>query len=126
MSKGERRSLSDRVRYAGNPAHNRNPGDFGLNPPAGPRPDKTLCDGASIFERAAAQRLLEAGIERGMVSSHYGAGNKLPQNVWAVTDDGVPLEAQLENPETGTYHGYPLPDTDPLREQVLAWWTTER
>ena len=35
-------SLSGRVSYVGNPAHKRNPGDFGLTPPAAPSGDKTL------------------------------------------------------------------------------------
>jgi hypothetical protein len=40
--------------------------------------------------------------------------------VWAVTDEGDPLEAQLEG--EGRYHGYPMPDGDPFREEVLARW----
>jgi hypothetical protein len=39
-----------------------------------------------------------------------------------MTDDGTPLEAQLDNVEQGTYHGYPLPESDPFAEVVrLAW-----
>jgi len=38
------------VRYGGNPEHKRSPGNFGLIPPAAPRADKTLCDGAGIFD----------------------------------------------------------------------------
>ncbi len=36
-----------------------------------------------------------------------------------VTENGEPLEAQLENSEQGTYHGYPLPPQDPFRAVVL-------
>ena len=36
--------IAGRVRDVGNPEHKRNPGDFGLTPPAQPRADKTLCD----------------------------------------------------------------------------------
>ena len=36
----------------------RSPGDFGLEPPAAPRPDKTLCDEAGVTARATAQGLL--------------------------------------------------------------------
>lgn len=46
--------LVRRVRYIGSPSHKRNPGDFGLAPPAQPRPDKTLCDEAGIFRVAEA------------------------------------------------------------------------
>ncbi|QDG54898.1 hypothetical protein FIV42_15430 [Persicimonas caeni] len=108
------------MEYAGNPVHKRNPGDFGLTPPAAPSPDKTLCDGAEIFEKARAQELLSEGIRRGLVSAQQRG--KFPQNVWAVTATGIPLEAQLENHVKGTYHGYPLASNDPLREKVLEWW----
>ncbi len=45
-----------------------------------------------------------------------------PQNVWAVTAEGIPLEAQLENSGQGSYHGYPMPSSDPLAEKVLEQW----
>lgn len=122
LTQEERDQLRALVKYSGSPLHKRDPGDFGLTPPASPRPDKTLCDSAGILTRAKAMRLLESGIERGLVSQQTGAGDAFPQNVWAVSDDGVPFEAQLENPAQGTYHGYPLPSTDPLSSQVLDWW----
>jgi hypothetical protein len=112
--------LSARVLYVGNPAHKMNPGDFGLTPPASPRPDKTLCDGAKIFERNKAQSLLREGVQRGLISAKDRAG--LPQNIWAVSDDGLPLEAQLDNQEKATYHGYPMPAGDPLRKEILRRW----
>jgi hypothetical protein len=40
--------LASKVRYGGNPEHKRNPGDFGLQPPSCPRPDKSLCDGIGV------------------------------------------------------------------------------
>jgi len=46
--------------------------------------------------------------------------NDFPQNIWAVTDTGIPLEAQLENNVQGAYHGYPMPESDPFRETVLS------
>ena len=115
--------LAARVRYTGNPAHKQNPGDFGLHPPAGPRDDKTLCDNAGIFSKSKAQRLLQEGIKRGLVSVQDRDG--FPQNVWAVTDDGYPLEAQLENRTQGHYHGYPLPMNDPFRTRVLESWSND-
>lgn len=85
------------VSYGGNPEHKKNPGDFGLTPPASPRRDKTLCDGVNIFQKAVALKLLK---------------------------EGVPLEAQLENAGDGTYHGYPMPADDAFREKVMEKWNT--
>lgn len=112
--------LVAQVSYGGNPEHKRNPGDFGLTPPAVPRPDKTLCDAVEIFSRSSALRYLHIGIRKGLVSVQTRGG--FPQNIWAVTDAGEPLEAQLENFTIGAYHGYPMPETDPFREEVLQRW----
>jgi len=110
----------ENVLYRGNPEHKRAPGDFGLTPPASPRPNKTLCDRVEIFSRAEALKLLISGFERGLVSEQERDG--WPQNVWAVTDKGEPLEAQLEG--NGVYHGYPMPEGDPFREKVLEHWAS--
>jgi len=48
--------------------------------------------------------------------------NGWPQNVWSVTDDGIPLEAQLDNEETGSYHGYPMLPDEPLCKEILVRW----
>jgi hypothetical protein len=106
------------ARYGGNPEHKRNPGDFGLDPPSSPRPGKTLCDVVEIHNRATALALLRTGLRKGLFSVQERSG--WPQNVWAVTGDGEPLEAQLEG--EGVYHGYPMPQDDPFREDVLARW----
>ena len=113
--------LAAEVRYGGNPDHKRNPGDFGLTPPSLPRADKSLCDSVKIFESAEALKLLKQGILQGMISEWDGM-NGFPKNIWSVTDDGIPLEAQLENAGNGTYHGYPLEVNDDFRESVLAKW----
>jgi hypothetical protein len=97
-----------------------NPGDFGLTPPSDPRPAKSLCDVAAIFKRKLAHTLLQEGIRKGLVSDR--TLGKWPKNVWAVTESGIALEAQLENAESGSYHGYPMPDSDPFAEQVLLRW----
>jgi hypothetical protein len=112
--------LLQRVRYGGNPEHKRNPGDFGLTPPSIPRPDKSLCDAVGIFRKPEAEQLLREGIRRGLVSMHERRG--FPQNIWAVTKDGQPVEAQLENAERGVYHGYPMPLSDPFFHEVLSRW----
>lgn len=116
----ERTALAERVFYAGNPEHKRNPGDFGLIPPSAPRADKTLCDAANIFSRSAALAALREGVRRGLVSR--ALRGSFPQNIWSITPDGIPLEAQLENREAGTYHGYPMPENDDFREAVLGAW----
>lgn len=118
--KSTREVWATEVGYGGNPEHKRNPGDFRLTPPASPRPDKTLCDAVLVWTRADAVRLLRSGIEKGLVSVQQRGG--YPQNVWAVTDQGHPVEAQLENADRGIYHGYPMPASDPLRQEILARW----
>lgn len=113
-------SLADRARYGGNPEHKKNPGDFGLTPPSDPRQGKSLCDIAKIFERGEAEKLLQAGLRSGLVSDRMVG--EWPKNVWSVTDDGFAMEAQLENPKVGSYHGYPIPETDPLLREVKRRW----
>lgn len=76
-------SLSERLTYGGNPEHKRNPGDFGLAPPASPRPDKSLCDEINVFTRREAVDLLREGVRRSLISKQQVRG--LPQNIWAVT-----------------------------------------
>jgi hypothetical protein len=107
------------IQYSGNPEHKRNPGDFGLSPLSALRPGKTLCDQVEIYSRAEALTLLRAGLQRGTFSEQERDG--WPQNVWAVTEGGEPLEAQLEG--QGVYHGYPMPEADPFRERVIERWT---
>ena len=117
--------LSKMVRYGGNPEHKRNPGDFNLTPPAAPRAAKSLCDSAGIFTLKEASRLLIEGVKHGLVSAQVNSKG-FPQNIWSVLvcDNGriIPLESQLENPYKGTYHGYPLPETDPMYKKVLKKW----
>ena len=116
-----RNELAQAVIYTGNPEHKRNPGDFGLTPPAQPRRGKTLCDGASIFKRNDALRYLRDGLKRGAVSEQSIAG--WPSIIWAVTDDGIPLEAQRDG--EGSYHGYPMPPEDPMAAEVKKFWNAQ-
>lgn len=113
---GWARSLS----YGGNPEHKKNPGDFGLSPASDPRPGKSLCDVARIFSRDTALNLLKEGVLKGLVSDRLDKG--WPKNIWSVTESHIPLEAQLENPETGCYHGYPMPESDPFAAEVMNRW----
>jgi hypothetical protein len=112
-------SLSKTVVYKGNPAHKKHPGDFGLTPPAQPRLNKTLCDGTQVNLQSAV-RLLRAGAKLGLISIQERDG--LPQNIWAVSQNGIALEAQLDNVEAATYHGYPMGSGDPLATEILARW----
>lgn len=112
--------LTERVKYGGNPAHKRAHGDFNLIPHSQPRADKTLCDGVGITSEAEALQLLREGINKGLISVQVRGG--FPQNIWAVTADGVPLEAQLENQDQGVYHGYPIPSTDDFGCEVRKHW----
>ena len=116
-------ALAGEVGYGGNPEHKSGPGDFHLSPPAQPRADKTLCDVVGIFQRSVAEDLLRQGIAKGLVSVQKRG--TFPQNIWSVTTDGHPLEAELENSVRGTYHGYPMPGTDPFRRVVLRRWRGE-
>jgi hypothetical protein len=113
------RELAAEARYGGNPEHKRNPGDFGLIPPCDPRRGKTLCDDCGVFRKADALNLLRQGLSRGLVDGRW-SGDGWPQLVWAVTSDGVPLEAQRE--ADGVYHGYPLLMADPFAAVVLQRW----
>ena len=106
--------------YGGNPEHKVRPGDYGLTPPCNPRPGKTLCDDCREFLMVEARALLQKGFSRGMVSVQERNG--WPQNVWALSEEGEAFEAQLENKEMGTYHGYPMPEEDDFRSEVIEEW----
>ncbi|NQW46767.1 MAG: hypothetical protein HQ464_03250 [Planctomycetes bacterium] len=114
---------ASKVRYGGNPKHKRNPGDFGLFPPAthsGGDPERgadALCDLVKVFRRSEARALLEKAFREGFVDGRFDGD--WPKTVWLVTKDGHVFEAKLENRQLGTYHGYPLPRTDPMRDDVL-------
>ena len=115
--------LAEKLRYGGNPIHKRNPSSFDLPYTNRRRWDGSLCETAGVTRPAQALRLLREGARRGLVSVRTQGG--FPQNVWAVTQDGIPLEAQLENREQGSYHGYPMDETDEFREEVLKRWNQQ-
>jgi hypothetical protein len=117
-----RAGLAARVAYGGNPEHKRSPGDYGLTPPASPRPAKTLCDGERPILKPEAVALLRAGLTKGIMSGTPSGG--WPQNIWSVSERGEVFEAQLENAAQGIYHGYPMPADDDFRDIVLQQWTS--
>jgi hypothetical protein len=121
LTPAERAALAARVTYGVNPEHKRSPGDYGLTPPASPRPAKTLCDGERPILKAEATALLQAGLRKGTTSAILADG--WPQNIWSVSDAGEVFEAQLENAGQGTHHGYPVPEDDDFRHFVLKEWT---
>jgi len=47
LTGAEKKFLRENAEYEGISYHKRAAGDFGLTPPAAPRPDKTLCDEAN-------------------------------------------------------------------------------
>lgn len=75
-----------------------------------------------IFSRQIALERLQAGVLRGLISERFRGG--WPQNIWSVTEDGHPLEAQLENSAIGVYHGYPMPSSDPFADEVIEQWNS--
>lgn len=113
--------LARNAHYSGNSVHKKNPGDFGLDPPSAPRPNKSLCDAARIFKRAEAVRLLREGIRRGTVSVQEEEGG-WARVVWAVTEDGIILEARSDRSPPGSYHGYPLLSGNPMEKEVTRRW----
>lgn len=118
----EERSRLEQAVYEGSPYHKRNPGDFGLPPPALPRPDKTLCDEAGISCRAAAERLFHKGIRRGLVSEAT-TPTGFPKEFWVVDKDGNVFEAMYGGSRDGCYHGYPIRRSDPLFDAVRKAWS---
>ena len=130
LNPAELDSLASRVKYVGSPLHKRNPGDYGLHPPAAVRPQKTLCDDALVVTRKEAQTLLEAGVRKGLLryrsESDPSRLDEFPQVIWAVKalSDGsrIVLEARHNNSPSGHYHGYPLLDRSPTSEKVLRLW----
>ena len=91
-----------------------------LESPSTPVFNQVISDATGPLLKATAEALLKSGFEKGMVSEQRRSG--WPQNVWAVSLASEPFEAQLENPERGVYHGYPMPLDDDFRDVVLEEW----
>jgi hypothetical protein len=71
-----------------------------LIPPSSPRPEKTLCDEADVFEKAKASELLTAAIDRGVVSENTAADG-FPKHLWAIDANGQVFEAMYGGSEKG-------------------------
>jgi hypothetical protein len=113
--------LKEHASYEGSPHHKRNPGDFGLTPPAAPRPDKTLCDEAGVFSRTEADRLFRQAVEAGLVSV-AATPDGYPKRLWVVDDEDRVFEAMYGGSRTGCYHGYPVRRSNPQHRAVLEAW----
>ena len=113
--------LASTARYQGSAHHKTRPADYSFRPPTAPRPSKSVCDGQRVVSSREAQHLLQAGIRRGMVSSHLEG--KWPKYVWAVDDSGEVYEAKLGHDQR-RYHGYRLGrDDNAMCNWVRAEWS---
>ena len=108
------------ARYNGMGHHKTKPADYGFDPPAAPRPSKSVCDDKRIVMRAEAVQLFQAGVRRGLVSTHMVG--KLPKYAWALDGHGEVYEAKLGG-DMRSYHGYRLrEDERAMREWVAEEW----
>jgi hypothetical protein len=123
LTEEEKLVLLERACYEGSPLHKRNPGDFGLTPPASPRPDKTLCDIAEVLTLQKAKHLLESAIKKGVASESRQAQH-FPTSLWVVDGEHV-LEARYGGSRLGYYHGFPIPKDQALYELIRQWWSQE-
>jgi hypothetical protein len=121
LSEAERAFLREHASYEGSPYHKRSPGDFGLIPPASPRPDATLCDEAGVHLRDAAQALFASAINGGLVSES-ATSEGFPRQLWVIDEQGRVFEAMYGGSRSGRYHGYPIRKSDPLFAQVQKAW----
>ena len=108
------------ARYDGRSYHKSKPADYGLDPPASPRPTKSLCDDKRTVYLAEAKELLQRAIGLGMVSA-VSDSNELPKYAWAVDEDDEVYEAKLGN-DGRHYHGYRLSRDDKTRKWILKEW----
>ena len=109
--------LMNEAHYTGSAHHKRIPADYGFDPPANPRPGKSLCDGSRCITLEEATALFLEGIRRGMISTSL-EGN-LPKYVWAVDSPGHAYEAKIER-GTRNYHGYELSSDDNSMQQLVV------
>ena len=121
LSEEQLKFLKENSKYEGSPYHKRNPGDFGLSPPAAPRRDKTLCDEAGIFKKKEAEALLEKAINVGLVSESENSDG-FPRQIWVVDDRGRAFEAIYGGSCRGAYHGYPIRCNEPFFDKLHSAW----
>ena len=125
LTEAQREFLRQQARYEGSPLHKREPNNFGLIPPASPRPDKTLCDEAGVFDKRVAIALFERAVTVGLVSAKDKVEG-FPAQMWVVDDDGRVFELIYGGSQTGCYHGYPIRRANPLFDKISLAWAVRR
>ncbi len=120
LSDAEGDYLKEHATYEGSPHHKRNPGDFGLMPPAAPRADKTLCDEAGICRLEEASELFDRAIAAGLVSEQFVG--QFPKYMWVIDGEGRAFEAIYGGSRTGRYHGYPIRRSNPFFDEIVDAW----
>ena len=97
--------------------------------------DKTPCENEAYpnSTESTARKLLLKGLQRRMVDAGFaedlrsGSGRGFPKHIWAVYNDKHAFEANCSaRSKQPVYHGYPLPEWDPMREVVLKMWRERR
>lgn len=111
------------ARYTGSSHHkHKRSAGYRFQPPANPRPNKSLCDSRRSVPLIEAAALFREGVRRCMVSTYLVDGG-LPKYVWAVSGDGRVFEAKISR-GTQHYHGYELGrDEGRLRRHVEREWS---
>jgi hypothetical protein len=125
LTDAQREFLRQHAAYEGSPLHKREPNNFGLVPPASPRPDKTLCDEAGVVEKQVAIALFERAITVGLVSAKDRVQG-FPAQMWVVDDSGRVFEMIYGGSRTGRYHGYPIRRANPLFDKISLAWAVRR
>ena len=119
-TQGELDGFADTASYDGRSYHKSKAADYGLVPPASPRPTKSLCDDKRTIRLPEARELLESAIRLGMVSAESNR-NALPKYAWAVDEEGEVYEAKLGG-DGRHYHGYRLSRDDKAHKWLLKEW----
>lgn len=108
--------LLGEAHYTGSSLHKRKTADYDLDPPANPRPNKSICDGTRTIKVAEARSLFLEGIRRGMISRHRE--EDLPKYIWSLDSEGHVYESKIER-GTANYHGYELNADDEAMQRVV-------
>jgi len=125
LTDAQRAFLHEQAQYEGSPLHKKEPNNFGLTPPASPRPDKTLCDEAGIFDKEIAIELFHQAIDVGLVSAKDKATG-FPAQMWVIDQNGRVFELIYGGSRTGRYHGYPIRRSNPLFDKISTAWAVRR
>lgn len=121
----QRTFLGTHALYEGSPLHKKEPHNFDLTPPTSPRPEKTLCDEAGIFDKQVAHALFARAIDVGLVSEKDKVEG-FPAQMWVVDGDGRVFELIYGGSRTGRYHGYPIRRANPLFDKISVAWAARR